>query len=752
MKKTLLFILAITLTLCTLYAIQIERITDITNGEQLFEYERYSGDIIGYEDLVFINSLYSIEELEILPDGSLHRIAHFETYSTDPELLIYQDRLYVVNLGRRNTGFIFIPIIKVFDLTQRPMVQIIELGIPEAQTVYLPSVNFQGSSMYVSFEHFEGYNQTLKYDIDTFAFEGFIEPAFEGLFVRIVENTLLSMSVDSGNYLCFYHFEDDQMTLLNEFAIPLQYNNEALRGSIYASNYVITHKSGVIVVDISDVTTPAIIADVRAGSYQVKSATYTGEHIIMLDGATTLLIYQQDENGDFAQIGTKQVNTHNSVAKNLYATDDYILNMSYVDLKVFDLHTPDFDLIYSYGSDGAYPSQLTLAQVNDCYYFLYDTQTHSYDIYSILDNEVAVHIPNIDQTPQQIGCFRIKDNKLFVYVNRGGQRLFEVWDIADHQGDRISSQSLTGDFGYFLLGDTRVFFSGSNGTYAYSIEDYQLEYMGFISENLVSTQLIRQPDDYILTSSGNNVIIRDSSTLNVILDVSLPLPIEEIYFIEEFYLLIKHPSDQMPWSRPFCVYKYDFANGSVNVIDQIAPPFYTILPFKGIIANNALPSAFYLSSKYYSIINNRLFMIGEKDEKYKSVQYTLFYPERHKMVQVADSGVWVYDFTYEEYVAESDVSVPAGVAAALHGNYPNPFNPSTTISFSLGSAERVVIDVYNIRGQMVRSLVSGVYGAGSHTVVWNGCADDGVSVGSGVYFYRMVSGGFSEVRKMLLLK
>jgi len=103
------------------------------------------------------------------------------------------------------------------------------------------------------------------------------------------------------------------------------------------------------------------------------------------------------------------------------------------------------------------------------------------------------------------------------------------------------------------------------------------------------------------------------------------------------------------------------------------------------------------------------------------------------------------------YLSGSD-EVTVVFATALHGNYPNPFNPETVISFSLGCSGAVSIDIYNVRGQKVRSLISGVYGAGVHSVVWNGADSAGRSVGSGVYFYRMVSGEYVGVRKMLLLK
>jgi len=102
--------------------------------------------------------------------------------------------------------------------------------------------------------------------------------------------------------------------------------------------------------------------------------------------------------------------------------------------------------------------------------------------------------------------------------------------------------------------------------------------------------------------------------------------------------------------------------------------------------------------------------------------------------------------------AIGDEVVPAVSATGLKGNYPNPFNPSTTIAFDVAHEGRVVIDVYNIKGQRVRSLVNGVYEAGGHSVVWNGRDEAGHSVGSGVYFYRMSAGEYVGVRKMVMVK
>jgi hypothetical protein len=99
----------------------------------------------------------------------------------------------------------------------------------------------------------------------------------------------------------------------------------------------------------------------------------------------------------------------------------------------------------------------------------------------------------------------------------------------------------------------------------------------------------------------------------------------------------------------------------------------------------------------------------------------------------------------------------------LMSNYPNPFNPSTTISYTVGNAfmrsesaentgEAVRISVYNIKGQLVKTLVNEYKEAGQHKVVWNGESEQGIKASSGVYFYRMETKTGSEVKKMLLLK
>ncbi|MCL2064653.1 MAG: choice-of-anchor D domain-containing protein [Candidatus Cloacimonetes bacterium] len=92
------------------------------------------------------------------------------------------------------------------------------------------------------------------------------------------------------------------------------------------------------------------------------------------------------------------------------------------------------------------------------------------------------------------------------------------------------------------------------------------------------------------------------------------------------------------------------------------------------------------------------------------------------------------------------------VKTELLGNYPNPFNPVTTINFNLEIESIVQIDIFDIRGSKLITLVDNVFSAGKHQIIWNGQDDFGHELGSGLYFYRMKTDDYVSVKRMMLLK
>ncbi|MCD4828995.1 MAG: T9SS type A sorting domain-containing protein [Candidatus Cloacimonetes bacterium] len=101
-------------------------------------------------------------------------------------------------------------------------------------------------------------------------------------------------------------------------------------------------------------------------------------------------------------------------------------------------------------------------------------------------------------------------------------------------------------------------------------------------------------------------------------------------------------------------------------------------------------------------------------------------------------------------IADDEAVPPPASAITLHPNFPNPFNPTTTIRFSVPERQSAMLEIFNLRGQLVRSYPA--FAGGSHEVVWNGVDNSGYSVGSGVYLYRLQAGGHSITRRMVLLK
>jgi len=115
----------------------------------------------------------------------------------------------------------------------------------------------------------------------------------------------------------------------------------------------------------------------------------------------------------------------------------------------------------------------------------------------------------------------------------------------------------------------------------------------------------------------------------------------------------------------------------------------------------------------------------------------------------------VEELTFSIVSVEDNVSI-GPVSFALHQNYPNPFNPATTIRFAiperLTEEARVQLKIYNLLGELVRTLVDEQKFSGQYTVEWDGKNHRSEPVASGIYIYRLTAGEFKQTRRMLLLK
>ncbi len=157
---------------------------------------------------------------------------------------------------------------------------------------------------------------------------------------------------------------------------------------------------------------------------------------------------------------------------------------------------------------------------------------------------------------------------------------------------------------------------------------------------------------------------------------------------------------------------------------------------------------------------NKIDYIGTDDQGNKVGRLHLFYMDDSTYgpslqgVGQDTQGSMMYsaiDIHFNGATPNNDSSITP-VASMLNQNYPNPFNPETTISFNVQKAGPVSLNVYNSKGQLVKTLVNDSRSAGTHNVVWNGQNNKGQKVSSGLYFYKIKNAGKSQMKKMVLMK
>jgi len=132
-----------------------------------------------------------------------------------------------------------------------------------------------------------------------------------------------------------------------------------------------------------------------------------------------------------------------------------------------------------------------------------------------------------------------------------------------------------------------------------------------------------------------------------------------------------------------------------------------------------------------------------------TVKFSVSATDGFDTVKVSGEDRVVFVNRYD-YLSIEGEGVP--VEFALHENYPNPFNPTTTLRFDLPEVSNITLTIYNMLGQKVRTFNMQSTPAGYHSITWDATNDYGDPVGAGVYLYQLQTKDFVKTRKMVLLK
>jgi hypothetical protein len=149
-------------------------------------------------------------------------------------------------------------------------------------------------------------------------------------------------------------------------------------------------------------------------------------------------------------------------------------------------------------------------------------------------------------------------------------------------------------------------------------------------------------------------------------------------------------------------------------------------------------------------VRNYLFGVDNQleDTNCELVVFVQSYGSYKLVLQAAKSGL----YELIPLGVEDDLEAAVPTQPELLQNYPNPFNVSTKISYQLTEPARTRLEIFNLRGELVRSLIDEVQTPGSYQVDWDGTDSQGTEVSSGLYFYRLTSGEVSQSQKMSLLR
>ncbi len=195
-----------------------------------------------------------------------------------------------------------------------------------------------------------------------------------------------------------------------------------------------------------------------------------------------------------------------------------------------------------------------------------------------------------------------------------------------------------------------------------------------------------------------------------------------------------------------------------TLADPLIPTRVAVLPIDDFVARDLIVAGNYIVTIQ---TRDRMNIINVENPELPRLHAFTDIPNGNRLqsAAVADNRVYAAGGSNGIYIFQLDF--PTGIDGAteipiasfvLEQNYPNPFNPSTTIRLELPKNDHVRIDIFNVIGQKVATLIEGKLSAGSHKLVWNGKDHAGLPVATGQYFYRMSTRGYSITKSMTLIK
>jgi hypothetical protein len=699
---------------------------------------------------LYVDAKGGIEEYQIMPDGSLELISFISTFSNSiANAVILGDTLFVATSSGYDTNHK----IYVINISSSPMQLISQIDVTDSNGVFRMSGNYEyfvitpsGSSISLVYE-----KNTLQY----------ISQLVTGGYYSIHENYLFKQS--SINDSTFLNISDiqDLNNIVDISSLYLGINQQNVEYFFFGDTLFVTQNQQVAIVNISDLTNPVLTATID----NIPSLPPVN-HITMLIKYNDILMFGNKETKfwlyDISEISSPQFISIDyqfvngtSVKNSLLLHED---NIYYTrsDRNICLLNAaelPDLNIIAEYGNSGQ---------------FQFFDFTYPYLLYS-------------DPLRQKQFCLKINDQDP------------EPICLADSPNGYVSKVCyndslicfLTSDFGtdnLVLCSYNQDCISIENtiplGTVNFNHVFFRGDYLILCGFNPGEISINNVNVDHTLTEIGNFTVGIRAFIINQNSQCS-----EDYLYIKSQYngeYVIEVFENQVPFNQissfelicnnhEFDIFFF-LENDKVLLCDYYYPgglyylcdySFPDIFEWLDSFSTNTL--SFSLNDHYlfgHEDLNGLGKFYSWKNDEIELVQTHEFDVEFFNVFSLPDESRFIAGGRYNiqeyscNYVSVKDNQI---LNPDLHlTNYPNPFNPSTTISFSIEQNEQnhqVELSIYNIKGQKVKTLMDCKTAPGKYNCVWNGRNDSGKRVSSGQYTARLtINGEEKAVRKMMVVK
>ncbi len=729
MRKSILFCWLL-MMISLLSAQHIQEITGLNPDHVVVDYDCYSGTLNRYQDRLYANNSYKVEEYQILPNNELIRISYYQKSDNFSRGSIISDGyLYVID---QKTG---VPQILIFNIQVSPMV--FETAINSPMAPYYNDANIAAYQNYLLISE-RNLGLTLKFDTQTRQFvdnlmdleKPFVVSDSVLISCRKIENTDQTSFV-----LSFYNLNNCSTNsygeLINEVVIDDDSNcSEILKMKTEGDLLYLMGYAYFRVMNIEDIMNPQTICCKSDIPFEPNShyeytdlllhdyALFTVDYSMKLkvfdirDSSWSTTLYEDDAIS-WCQAGTLLLNY-----PVLYRSNGKTLNMYNVENSVNLINRYGIyrdDVVQNYNHVAYYNRKTALITICD----LFSEQPDTY-----------LFKEHLDELYQII----LKDQKLFLNYTYLNQPYIEYYDTSVYPYQLIDTVEgfyynikLIGEYLYASRNENTL-----NINYVWHIEDNSLEYITQFNGNIQNTSGYDDPTCFV-NANHNLVEFRNVSNPGEILFSHVFSGINE-YGIIYPYLINQETAFYVNFSGNSTFHHFD-SEGIYQTSSVFNFP--NLCVYNEILSYSASDSDL---MKTFYVGDGLLTQLGSFNMPIKG--QARFYPEFNKMVYNAGGEISVFNF---EYCLSKDETPTLTHKVSV---YPNP-SVNSPLTFKMQEKiNKGTLSIYNIKGQLIKTdLVNNI-----DEYVWDKKNSQKQTVSSGIYFYRINAGKTQYNGKLMILK